>query len=563
MLKDHLAVLEANFKNKTTYAFSDVKESLETLEELLNQFITHSGFSNLALQINENDVTFMNFGRITKGNTEKQIPKFEINDSVNNDSDWIEYLNVPAFKYVGIGQPFSFEIIEPSVLEAQGLMQSVYEDNKYSFYPHVKDMIIKGLLFNYKRQPKEGMAEKLIDRNLEIAIKGHDLIAMLNLWFDQDTYIQERIKAIGAVALNHIHSNGYFNEELKAFSDKSTNGGFFQYSYIASALTKEQYAQTLNLARTKIYDAIVYVQMGLSSVESLIVEGENKERILGKIEKMGALEFTNIIKSRSLYRAFLDNDLKVFSVFFTLAILFDVDLVARYSRLINMVMEAEANDSVPSDHPVLDRLNGFIRLYVVFGLLVQPMSFKHLENRTMLNYLTNAQQSADDKDSMTYNLENFNRIIDCYTPVMLNSQAKKYELQQFIQQGRLPIFFNFEASNTIFTNTVFDGVKINDATVRIVSNSLELLKLSEAMDVNLNFLAEPAKLMAKFIFSIEWNGKAYAMAFDVYDENRLVLNVGDIAVPNKTELHEIIQTFTEKLVKKRMYIKNSYKAESV
>ena len=40
MLKDHLAVLEANFKNKTTYAFSDVKESLETLEELLNQFIT-------------------------------------------------------------------------------------------------------------------------------------------------------------------------------------------------------------------------------------------------------------------------------------------------------------------------------------------------------------------------------------------------------------------------------------------------------------------------------------------------------------------------------------------
>ena len=83
------------------------------------------------------------------------------------------------------------------------------------------------------------------------------------------------------------------------------------------------------------------------------------------------------------------------------------------------------------------------------------------------------------------------------------------------------------------------------------------------MDVNLNFLAEPAKLMAKFIFSIEWNGKAYAMAFDVYDENRLVLNVGDIAVPNKTELHEIIQTFTEKLVKKRMYIKNSYKAEYV
>ena len=563
MLKDHLAVLEANFKNKTTYAFSDVKESLETLEELLNQFITHSGFSNLALQINENDVTFMNFGRITKGNTEKQIPKFEINDSVNTESDWIEFSNVPAFKYVGIGQPFSFEIIESSVLEAQGLMQSVYEDDKYGFYPHVKDMIIKGLLFNYKRQPKEGMAEKLIDRNLETAIKGHDLIAMLNLWFDHDTYIQERIKAIGAVAINHIHSNGYFNEELKAFSDKSTNGGFFQYSYIASALTKEQYAQTLNLARTNIYDAIVYVQMGLSSVESLIVEGENKERILGRIEKMGALEFTNIIKSRSLYRAFLDNDLKVFSVFFTLAILFDVDLVARYSRLINMVMEAEANDSVPSDHPVLDRLNGFIRLYVVFGLLVQPMSFKHLENRTMLNYLTNAQQSADDKDSMTYNLENFNRIIDCYTPVMLNSQAKKYELQQFIQQGRLPIFFNFEASNTIFTNTVFDGVKINDATVRIVSNSLELLKLSEAMDVNLNFLAEPAKLMAKFIFSIEWNGKAYAMAFDVYDENRLVLNVGDIAVPNKTELHEIIQTFTQKLVKNRMYIKNSYKAEYV
>lgn len=563
MLKEHLAVLEANFKNKTTYNFSDVQQSLESLEELLNQFITQSGFSNKALQLNENDVTIMNFGRITKGNTEKQVPKFEINDSVTNDSDWIEYLNVPAFKYVGIGQPFSFEIIESSVLEAQGLMQSVYENNKYSFYKHVKDMIIKGLLFNFKRKQKEGMAEKLIDRSLELAIKGHDLIAMLSLWFDHDTYIQERIKAIGAVALNHIHSNGYFNDEMKAFSDKSTNGGFFQYSYIASALTQEQYAHTLKLARTNIYDAIVYVQMDVSSVESLIVEGENKDRILGKIEKMGALEFTNIIKSRSLYRTFLDHDLKVFSVYFTLAILFDVDLVARYSRLINMVMEAEANDSVPLDHPVLDRLNGFIRLYVVFGLLVQPMSFTHLENSTMVNYLTNTQQSTDDKDLMTYNLENFNRIIDCYTPVMLNSQAKKYELQQFIQQGRLPIFFNFQASNTIFTNSVFDGVIRKDATVRIVSSSLELLKLSEAMDVNLNFLAEPAKIMAKFIFSIEWNSKVHAMVFDVYDENRLVLNVDDIPAPNKTELREDIHAFTQNLVKRRMYIKNSYKAENV
>lgn len=563
MLKEHLAVLEANFKNKTTYNFSDVQQSLESLEELLNQFITQSGFSNKALQLNENDVTIMNFGRITKGNTEKQIPKFEINDSVNDDSDWIEYSNVPAFKYVGIGQPFSFEIIEPSVLEAQGLMQSVYENNKYSFYKHVQDLIIKGLLFIFKRQQKQGMQEKLIDRSLEMAIKGHDLIAMLNLWFDHDTYIQERIKAIGAVALNHIHSDGYFNAELKAFSDKTTNGGFFQYAYLAGALTNDQRVETLQIAKTNIFDAIVFVQMNVRSVESLIVEGENKERILGKIEKIGALEFTNIIKSRSLYRAFLDHDSKVFSVYFTLAILFDVDLVARYSRLINMVMEAEANDSVSLDHPVLDRLNGFIRLYVVFSLLVQPMSFIHLENSTMVNYLTNAQQSADDKDLTTYNLENFNRIIDCYTPVMLNSQAKKYELQQFIQQGRLPIFFNFQASNTIFTDSVFKGVARKDAIVRIVSSSLELLKLSEAMDMNLNFLAESAKIMDKFIFSIERNGKVHAMVFDVYDENRLVLNVDDIPASNKTELREDIHAFTQNLVKNRMYIKNSYKAENV
>lgn len=559
MLKDHIAVLEANFKNKSVYAFSAIQESLETLEQFLNQFITHSGFSNLALQINDSNVTIMDFARITKGNTEKHVPKFEINESLNGESEWIEYLNVPAFKYVGIGQPFSFDLIESSVLDAQGLMQSVYEDNKHDFYKHLQDIIIKGLLFAYKRQQTEGMAEKLIDRSFEVAIKAHDLITMLQLWFDNDTYIQERIKAIGAVVINHIQANGYFNAEMKAFSDKTTNGGFFQYSYIAGALTKEQYAETLQLARTNIYDAIVYVQMGISSVESLIVEGENKERILGKIEKMGALEFTDLVKSRTIYRAFLDHNHKVFSVYFTLAVLFDVGLVDRYSRLIDMVMEAEQNSTVPDTNTVLDRMNGFIRLYVVFRLLVQPSSFTHLLSSTMPNYLTNAQPSAEDKDVFTYNLDNFNMIIDCYTPIMLNHQAKKYELNRFIQDNRLPTFFKFEQKNTIFTDALFNGITLLDAKIKIIKSSHELLELSKALDTNLNFLAEPAKLQAKYIFSIEWQGKTYGLSFDVFDENRLVLNNTDIPQAS-TELFVISVQLHNKLMKERMYIKSSYKA---
>lgn len=561
MLSNHISSLEALFnKHHSSYAFSAVKESLETLEQYLNQFITHSGFSNRALQINDGNVTIMDFARITKGNTEKQIPKLEINISTTEESNWIEFDNIPAFKYVGIGQVFSFDLKESSVLEAQGLMQAVYEGNKQDFYKHVEDMIIKGLLFSYKRQQKnDGMKEKLIDRSIEVATKAHELPSLLKAWFKEDTYLQERIKAIGAVMINHIHENDYFNAQLRSFSDKTTNGGFFQYAYLAGALTNDQRVETLQIAETNIFDAIVFVQMNVRSVESLIVEGEDKERILEKITKMGALEFTDLVKSRTIYRAFLEKEPKVFSVYFTLAVLFDVGVVDRYSRLIDMVMEAEENGTTPDTNSILDRLNGFIRLHNVFRLLMQPSSFTHLLPTTMHNYLTNAQPSADNRDEYTYNLDNFNVIIDCYTPIQLNHQAKKYELNRFILDNRLPTYFEFEQKNTIFTDALFNGIKILDAKIKIIKSSHELLELSKALDMNLNFLAEPAKSQAKYIFSVEWKDKTYGLSFDVFDENSFSLNNPDIPLADQ-EIFMIATQLQKKLMKERKYIKAIYKA---
>lgn len=547
MLKDHYQAIEAEYKKKPrTFSFSDLQSSLQALENHLVQHFLDNGFSNTALSITDHAITIFDFARFSHDQTKYVKPILEFNTSLTTQTAWDQAEAMLNWKFLSIGETFSFRMKETEINEPFPVLECLYKNNLSAFRKHIETIVIQAILFSYKRQYTPAHEPELIYRDLSSAIQQHDLLTFLPVWIKADTYFQERISALASVVMSHIQSNNYFNDQLRKFSGKLPYDSLFHYSRLAESVDKSLLEEVLTLAESDFFSSYILLKIGLNNVSLLISKDADLDNIHKRIRKLSTTEFLDLVQNQFMSKCFVSLNPSQYNLVFTLSIVFGVELVARYYKLIQLVVKD-------------DMSNAYKRLTTVFKLLCSPSSFIGLEINTMPMFLTNQQPIVNGDDECSYDLSNFNQIYDGVIPSMLNTFAKNYELEQFIKKGRFDLFFNLNPSNTIFSKSLFDGITLQGANIAFVSNSAALLDLCKDTSLNLNHLCQSLKDCNKYVFRVEVNSQVYALCFDEFDGHRLLLNTEIIPLPNNLDAQRIISDFTQQLVHKRKYIRESFR----
>lgn len=538
MISQHTPTIQTQYKKKNrSYLPEKVLFILEKMSDMLEKDLLDNGFSANALTISDQSIEVLNFVRI-KRSFFKGLPILQFNTSTTLKPNWIEMNQIPAFIYAPIGEPFNFGMIESQTIYSMDFLNNIYQANQSKVFTQIKNIATKAIMLNFKRTYKhEGIAEHLVDSDIDKAFAVYHINEYVLKWLEDDIYFQQRLEALTAVLIQHVQNENYFDKELKTISDKLFVGSLYHYTELLERIGEENHAEFVRIANTSIHSAIVYAEYkDVKSLLEVIDPSADNSDVIKSINSQSPAEFREIIGSLFILKLRMNKPDNEFKTYLTLSIMYGTDTVARYSRLIDLVLATKDKDLVE-------------RLYVIFKLLREPSTFTNLMRQTMPDFLVNAQTN----DSI--DLNNFLQINSTCTPVMLNGLAQRYELQRFIQNGTMSTFFKFKASNTIFTDAVFNGAKIQNATIQIISNNRELLELCKDTDQNLNHLSDALKNQYRYLFRITLNDQVYPICLDCIDEIHLQLNHSIVEIPNLPELQEVIQCFVKHLASKTKFIK--------